>query len=97
MLSIPGNDKKCKACEVWDKKRDSHEYQNFIDKDGCRINHTGSGVVQCFSRSVATLQLRYENYIGDGDSKAYQEVVKADPYKGLMVKRVMFGPYPKAC
>ena len=85
--------KKCRACEVWDKKRDSPEYQNCIDEHDCLITHTGSagsmepsGVVQCFSRSVATLKLRYENHIDD-DSKAYQEVVKADPYKGLMVKK----------
>ena len=36
-----------------------------------------SDVVRCFKRSVETLKLRYENVIGDGDYKAYLEVVKA--------------------
>ena len=46
-----------------------------------------SGVVKCFKRSVETLKLRYENFIGDGDSKAFLEVVKADPYDGFPVKK----------
>ena len=30
-----------------------------------------SGIVRCFNRLVETLKLRYENFIGDGDYKAY--------------------------
>ena len=45
------------------------------------------GVVRCFKRSVETLKLRDENFIGDGDSKVYLEVVKADTYDGFAVKK----------
>ena len=36
---------------------------------------------------IETGQLRYEIYIGDGDSKAYSSVVNADPYPGLTVQK----------
>ena len=38
------------------------------------------GVVKIFQKSLVDLQLRFTTYIGDGDSKAYSDVVKADPY-----------------
>ena len=44
-----------------------------------------AGVLKCFEKSLETRKLRYANYIGDGDSKAYNDVVKADPYKGFRV------------
>ena len=37
-------------------------------------------ILKCFMRSVEQLNLRFLNFIGDGDSKAYDEVVKANPY-----------------
>ena len=39
-----------------------------------------AGILKCFMRSVEQLNLRFINFIGDGDSKAYYEVVKANPY-----------------
>ena len=51
------------------------------------MNHEGSagsmeavGVVNIFQKSLVDLQLRFTTYIGDGDSKAYSDVVKALPY-----------------
>ena len=38
-----------------------------------------AGILKCFMRSVEQLNLRFINFIGDGDSKAYYEVVKANP------------------
>ena len=32
--------------------------------------------------------MRYTNYIGDGDSKSYAEVVKADPYNGVQINKL---------
>ena len=46
-----------------------------------------SSVVRCFKRSVETLKLRYDNFIGDGDWRAFLEVVKVDPYDGFPVKK----------
>ena len=45
------------------------------------------GVVRCFQKSVETRQLRYETYIGDGDSKAYSSVVSIYPYPGFTVQK----------
>ena len=39
-----------------------------------------AGILKCFMRSVEQLNLRFINFFGDGDSKAYYEVVKANPY-----------------
>ena len=39
-----------------------------------------AGILKCFMRSVEQLNLRFINFIGDGESKAYYEVVKANPY-----------------
>ena len=80
--------------ESWESKKDTAEYHRFLETHECSIDHLGSAglmepssVVRCFKRSVETLKLRYENFIGDGNSKAFLEVVKADPYDGFSVKK----------
>lgn len=52
----------------------------------CRANHTGAtgsmeveAIKTMFQRSVKN-GVRYRNYIGDGDSKAYSELVNSKPY-----------------
>ena len=86
--------KDCRSCRFWESKKDTPAYQTFIEKHDCSINHTGSagsmepaGILRCFLRSVGTLKLRFVNFIGDGDSKAFLEVVNADPYNGIQVKK----------
>ena len=71
--------KTCKACSYWTFRR--------IHK--CPLNHTKSSgvmeadeVLECFLSSVIKRQLRYLTYIGDGDTKSYQNVVNANPYPG---------------
>ena len=61
----------------------------------CPINHEGSagsmeavGLVDCFMNSTENRKLRYTHYIGDDDSKAYNEVVKKDPYPGIVVEKL---------
>ncbi|KAK3746870.1 hypothetical protein QZH41_008129, partial [Actinostola sp. cb2023] len=39
-----------------------------------------SGVVMLFQRSIEKMKLRYTPFVGDGDSKAYTDVCKAEPY-----------------
>ena len=57
-----------------------------------------AGILRCFLRSVGTLKLCFVNFIADGDSKAFLEVVNADPYNGIQVKkRRVCWTYPKAC
>ena len=93
-LSYDAMAKKCKAYESWESKKDTAEYHRFVETHECSINHLGSaglmepsGVVRCFKRSVETLKLRYDNFIADGDSEAFLEVAKADPYDGFPVKK----------
>ena len=38
--------------------------------------------------SAETRKLRYTQYIGDGDSKAYLDIVKNDPYPGTAVEKL---------
>ena len=66
-----------------------------METHNCPINHEGSadsmeaaGLVDCFMNSIENWKLRYTHYIGDGDSKAYNEVVKNDPYPGIVVEKL---------
>ena len=38
--------------------------------------------------SAETRKLRHTHYIGDGDSKAYLDIVKNDPYPGTVVEKL---------
>ena len=51
------------------------------------MNHTGSsasmeadGALELFGRSVDKYNLRYNPFVGDGDSSAFRTVTKAKPY-----------------
>jgi len=53
----------------------------------CNKNHNGSsgsmeteGAKVIFGRSISKLGVKFDKYIGDGDSKAFTEVVKSQPY-----------------
>ena len=75
------------ACTSWEKQKNSEPelYGQFMETHNCPINHEGSagsmeaaGLMECFMNSVENGKLRYTHYIGDGDSKAHNEVVKND-------------------
>ena len=79
--------KTCKACELWQCRKGTPEYENFLKDHNCVINHIGTagameaaGVVRIFKKSVKNLQPRYTTYIGDGDSKGHLSVVQAQTY-----------------
>ena len=40
-----------------------------------------AGAVEIFSRSIKKNGLIYNEYLGDGDSSSYSEVVSSEPYK----------------
>ena len=46
-----------------------------------------AGLVDCFMSSAETRKLRYTHYIGDGDSKAYLDIVNY-PYPGTVVEKL---------
>ena len=78
----------CQACEAWDDKSSPEYLEWFVKHEPlCSINYEGSsqnmeteGASILFGRSLAKYKLRYNPFIGDGDSKAYKRVVRDKPY-----------------
>ena len=81
----------CKLCEFRKKKLNTAEYEEWkkehITTNQCSANHTEtsgnmevSSIVEMFKHSIVKYGLRYVNYIGDGDSKTYSGILKAQPY-----------------
>ena len=89
----------CEKCSRWPAtRREEHpeEHQKWYDshKANCRINHTGSSqsmepaaATLIWSRSVESRKLCYTTFIGDGDSKSYQQVSKMNPYDGALIRK----------
>jgi len=79
----------CKQCEIWSKRRNTEEYNDWFEnhQNHCSANHTGSSgkmevdaVIEMFKRSMEKFGAQYRNYIGDGNSKTYSWILKAAPY-----------------
>jgi len=86
--------KYCKACEFWMTKENTEEYQEWAEShsEQCEANHKGSSgkmevdaVVEMFSRSENLHNMKYVNYIGDGDSKTFKGIVDAQPYEDITI------------
>ena len=69
--------------------KDSVEYEEWKANHSskCTINYTGSapsmepvGIQRIYSRSVFNNKLRYTGYIGDGDTKFFNNVKDSKPY-----------------
>jgi hypothetical protein len=80
--------KHCRQCMIWEKRKGTPEYNNWKVHHACNINHTKSsgamesaGAVELFSRSIESNHLIYHEYLGDGDTSSYKEVVKSKPYE----------------
>ena len=80
--------KHCKACHIWESRKGTPEYENWLASHNCKINHKKSsgameaaGAVEIFCRSVDKHGLIYQDYIGDGDTTSFKEVVAAKPYE----------------
>ena len=89
----------CEKCNRWSaKRREEHpdEYQKWYDshKANCKINHTGSSqsmepaaAMLIWSRSIQKRKLCYTTFIGDGDSKSFQQVCNLNPYNGTPIRK----------
>lgn len=60
----------------------------------CMLNHDGSvqsmeteSVSILFNSSVQKYNLRYNPFIGDGDSKAFQRVLRDKPYGEILIQK----------
>ena len=87
--------KRCAECTAWSSRKGTDGYEEFMSQHECSINHDGSagsmeakGVVECFGSSEESSKLRYTSYIGDGDSKAFNEVVVSDPYNDITISKL---------
>ena len=78
----------CRACEEHPEE-DTEEYREWSEKHKqvCSANHSGSsrkmevdGIVEIFKRSEEMYGIKYNYYVGDGDSKVYKAVCDAEPY-----------------
>ena len=83
----------------WNPKKGTPEYVDWKTNHNCVINHVwsagsmeASGAIRIFNWSVAENGLRYLKYRGDGDSKAFAEVVQNDPYNSLTI--ALLSPSP---
>jgi len=77
----------CYGCRMWEWKKETPEYQIWKLDHHCQINHVTSsgamesaGAVDMFSRSVSKNNLIYKEYLGDGDTSSFDDVVESKPY-----------------
>jgi hypothetical protein len=82
----------CFGCKSWQDKTDSPEYAEWRASHICEINHIGSsgamesaGAISIFNRSVEKNNLIYAEYLGDGDTSSFKDVVDSEPYKEYSV------------
>ena len=89
--------KNCKSCQKWQSRKGTPEYESWFADHDCKINHKKSsgsmeaaGAVKIFCDSVEKHGLIYENYIRDGDTTSFKEVVDAKPYEkyGITPKKL---------
>jgi len=86
----------CQSCANWKSKKGSIEYDAWKEShdDVCSANHQGSAgkmevdaISEMFLRSNELLGVKYENYIGDGDTKTFKMILDINPYDDLVVKK----------
>ena len=77
---------------MWDSKKETPEYQLWKAMHNCSINHIKSsgsmesaGVINIFNRSVEKNSIIYHEYLGDGDSSSFKEVIESEPYKAYNI------------
>ena len=90
VLDVEVLSKHCHACVMKNvDEMDEDEYEEWLatHKAVCDQNYEGSsnamevsGVERMWLRSVANLKVRYTTFIGDGDSKAFANLVQIKPY-----------------
>jgi len=81
----------CQACNLFSKKCEANdiEFDTWYDshQEVCTANHSGSAgkmeidaIVEMFMWSVEKHGVKYDTYIGNGDSKTFKEILDINPY-----------------
>ena len=80
--------KYCKRCQIREPKKDTDEYENWKSAHICSINHQkcsrtieSAGAIGLFRRSFSTINLIYSEYLGDGNTSSFTDVVASKPNK----------------
>ncbi|GFX64249.1 uncharacterized protein TNCV_1499731 [Trichonephila clavipes] len=80
--------------EILSRKCSCH-FNGNLHSDECSANYFGNsggieveGALRIFNRSEVLHNLRYTQYLGDGDSKAYKAVLESKPYKGANIEKL---------
>lgn len=79
----------CLTCAKTKKQLSKGEFESWYEqhKDVCKSNHNGSagkmevdGIFEMFQRSPELHDVYYGEYIGDGDSKTFPNLLQKQPY-----------------
>ncbi|GFV43676.1 uncharacterized protein TNCV_880021 [Trichonephila clavipes] len=80
--------------EILSRKCSCH-FNGNLHRDECSANYFGNsggmeveGALRIFNRSEVLHNLRYTQYLGDGDSKAYKAVLESKPYKDVNIEKL---------
>lgn len=89
VLDVEVMSKECRECMNHRKDEGSQEFNEWWEghQHRCYANFAGSsgrmdpvGCYEIFSRSITKHNLRYKEFLGDGDSKAYNQLVQENVY-----------------
>jgi hypothetical protein len=88
----------CKGCNFWKGDKYGEEYEKWLveHSSSCQKNHSGSaammevvGMQRIFHRSPILHDVRYAQYIGDGDCKTFNSILQSEPYgKKFLVRKI---------
>ena len=79
----------CAGCKLWESEIGTEKYVEWLEnhETECQKNHEGAAgkmevdaVIEMFSRSEETYEVKYKYYIGDGDTKTFKEILDKKPY-----------------
>ncbi|CAF1183467.1 unnamed protein product [Adineta ricciae] len=97
VLDIERMSKKCTVCDgaLSIKEKSRQQYEEIISNHNCQINFKGSsgamevdGIHRLFTRSISLYNVKYVNYIGDGDTKTMVKLTDEPPYPDIVVQKI---------
>lgn len=86
----------CKNCEYQKENLNNADFEIWFSEHeaSCSMNHSGSAgkmepdaILTMFQRSELLYGVKYQYYIGDGDSKTFSTISNAKPYNDVEVKK----------
>lgn len=89
--------KECRQCKVWRGREGSQAFEHWWEghQHECHTNFEGSspsmdanGLLAIFQRSVEKHNLRYVQFLGDGDSKGHKLLVQEAVYGDVAVEKL---------